>query len=123
MKNTNKKHQLLIAETFGLIAHELGRNRVPAQDKKLLQMFDGRNIGETPTGEASTMDLMKAWTNGWDKARSIQMVDRLTKEQAKRILQTPNAEYKNTEHNRKEVANAARIFIASLHGEEPHLIK
>jgi ribosomal protein L35AE/L33A len=53
----------------------------------------------------------------------IKITDKLTKEEAKQILQTPNAEYKNTEHNRKEVANAARAFIASLHGEKTYLLK
>ena len=63
--------QLLTAKNFGMIAHEEGKKRIPAQDSCLLTMLDGRSIGETPTGEASTYDLMNAWCKGWDEVNSI----------------------------------------------------
>lgn len=62
-----------IAETYGMINHEQGNNRVPAQSKELMELISGRKIGETPKGEPTTIELMDAWLNGWDKAKRIAM--------------------------------------------------
>ena len=71
-----KNSQLLSAETFGIINHEQGKMRVPAQSKELTNMFVGRMIGETPLNEASSIELMTAWTKGWDKAKNIFMKEK-----------------------------------------------
>ena len=68
-----KASQITTAETLGMVNHENGIMRVPAQSKDLMEMLKGRTIGQTPQGEASTKDLMNAWTNGWDKAKRIEM--------------------------------------------------
>ena len=67
MKNT----QITTAETFGMISFENGKMRVAAQSKELMEMFTGRNIGQTPTGEASTTELIKSFYKGWDNAKKI----------------------------------------------------
>ena len=71
-----KSSQITIAETFGMINHEQGVMRVPAQSKELTEMLDGREIGKTPNGEASSMELMTAWIKGWEKAKRIMMKEK-----------------------------------------------
>ena len=68
--------QITTAETFGMINHEQGIMRVPAQSKELMDMLKGRKAGETPKNEASTLELMDAWTKGWDKAKRIMMKEK-----------------------------------------------
>ena len=63
----------IIAETLGMIAHENGKNRVPAQDSSWFPMIEGRQIGQTPAGEPSTVEILDAWLKGWDKAKNIKM--------------------------------------------------
>lgn len=48
--------------------------------------------------------------------------NKMTKEEAKKVTTTPNSSFKNTEHNRKMVANTLREFIASLHNEAPKYV-
>ena len=69
-------NQITTAETLGIINYEQGVMRVPAQSKDLMEMLKGRGVGETPKGEASTKELMNAWTKGWDKAKEIEMKSR-----------------------------------------------
>ena len=68
-----KASQITKAETLGMVNHENGTMRAQAQSKDLMEMLRGRNIGQTPQGEATTKELMNAWTNGWDKAKRIEM--------------------------------------------------
>ena len=68
-----KATQITTAENFGMINHEQGSMRVPAQSKELMIMIQGREVSETPTDEATTKELMEAWYKGWDKAKRIMM--------------------------------------------------
>lgn len=69
MKASNiKKEQILKAAQLGKLAFEAGQKRVCAWDLELNKMFIGRNIGETPKGEASSIEIMKAWISAWDSA-------------------------------------------------------
>lgn len=68
-----RNSQITTAETFGMINHEQGIMRVPSQSKELMNMIEGRKVGETPKNEASTNELMNAWIKGWDKAKRIMM--------------------------------------------------
>jgi hypothetical protein len=68
--------QITTAETFGMINHEQGIMRVPAQSKELMNMLTGRKVGQTPKNEPSTSDLMVAWLKGWDKAKRIMMKEK-----------------------------------------------
>ena len=72
-KETMTNPQITTAETFGMINHEQGTMRVPAQSKELMNMLIGWKVGESPKNEASTIELMNAWTKGWDKAKRIMM--------------------------------------------------
>ena len=68
--------QLTTAETLGIINHEEGIMRVPAQSKELMNMIKGRKVRETPKNEVSTLQLMDAWTKGWDKAKRKMMKEK-----------------------------------------------
>lgn len=67
-KNTVAKQQILEASVLGTIAFNNGINRAPFYDTTLHKLWAGRGVGETPKGEASTVEIMKAWTNAWDAA-------------------------------------------------------
>jgi hypothetical protein len=66
-----KASQIKSAETFGMINYEQGIICAPAQSNELMGMLAKRQIGKTPKNEATTIELMKAWTNGWHKAKEI----------------------------------------------------
>ena len=66
----NISTQITTAETFGMIDHQQGIN-APCQSKELMRMMDGRQIGETPKGEASSIALLDAWYKGWNEMEQI----------------------------------------------------
>lgn len=67
--------QLKIAKTYGIIDQQKGLKRAPSQSKSLMKMLRGRRIGATPKGEAPSIELMKAWTDGWDSAKKDKSVN------------------------------------------------
>lgn len=67
-KNTIAASQILEASVLGTLAFKAGLKRAPFYDTQLNKFFAGRGVGETPKGEASTVAIMKAWTNAWDNA-------------------------------------------------------
>ena len=67
MKVSVETTQLLEASALGTLAFKNGLKRVPALDKELYKFFSGA-IGETKKGEASSIEIMKAWINAWDNA-------------------------------------------------------
>lgn len=71
-----KATQITTAETLGMVNHEQGIMRAPAQSKELMNMIKDRKVGEIPKNEASTIELMKAWNKGWDKAKNIMMKEK-----------------------------------------------
>jgi len=60
-----KTEQIKKAKNLGKLAFDNGIDCVPALNKEIMNIIAGRNIGETPEGEASTMDILKAYINGW----------------------------------------------------------
>jgi hypothetical protein len=60
--------QIITAALLGTAAYKNGNKCIPAQDAELLEMFRGREIGETPEGEASTIHLLKIWQKAWHEA-------------------------------------------------------
>jgi hypothetical protein len=60
------KEQILQAVFLGAQAFLQGKPRVPAFDAELNNMMRGRNIGETPEGEASSIKLLTIWLDQWD---------------------------------------------------------
>jgi hypothetical protein len=63
-----KTAQLLEASTLGTLAYNNGI-KVPCQDSELLKMSAfKKKIGEKVKGEATSIDLMKAWQNAWHKS-------------------------------------------------------
>ena len=68
-KNTSvAASQILEASVLGTLAFKYGLKRAPFYDTQLNKFFAGRNVGETPKGEASSIAIMKAWTDAWDNA-------------------------------------------------------
>ncbi|MCX5841108.1 MAG: hypothetical protein NTY16_06605 [Deltaproteobacteria bacterium] len=59
--------QIRLATVLGKKAYRAGLRHVPGSDPELEKMLAGRKIGETPAGEASSIDIMKAWCLGWSK--------------------------------------------------------
>jgi len=72
-KQVKATKQLQTAEELGRKAFNKTIMCVPAKDKDLLDMLVGRKIGETPEGEASTVNIMKAWMKGWYAERDISL--------------------------------------------------
>jgi hypothetical protein len=63
-----KATQILQASVLGTIAFNAGKKCVPAWDKDLMQMLSGRMIGQAPAGEASSVAILKAWSDAWHNA-------------------------------------------------------
>ena len=62
---TTKTTQILSAAVLGTIAFAQGIKCAPCLDSKLMNMLAGRQIGETPKGEASSIQLMTEWSKAW----------------------------------------------------------
>jgi len=72
---TNRQQQLISAEALGSNAFNSGIKRISAMDKELNKMMQGRNVGETPKGEAKSTSIMLSWYRGWDKANLNTIID------------------------------------------------
>jgi hypothetical protein len=61
--------QIAKARELGKMAwtNQTVKKCVPAWDSQLSAMLEGRRVGEEPEGEASTIDLLKAWSEGFLK--------------------------------------------------------
>jgi hypothetical protein len=64
---------LQTAETLGAIDFATGIITAPSQSVEFMKMLEGRKIGETPKFEASTIELMDAWSKGWNTAKRAMM--------------------------------------------------
>lgn len=63
-----KATQILQASVLGTIAFKSGKKCVPAHDSELMKMLANRQIGQTPKGHATSIQIMKAWTTAWHNA-------------------------------------------------------
>lgn len=63
-----KSSQLLQAAILGTQAFKNGDNRIPAQNKELMDMIANRKVGEVPIGEASSSAIMSSWLEAYDNA-------------------------------------------------------
>ena len=68
LKTSIAASQILEASVLGTLAFKNSLKRAPFYDTQLNKFFAGRGVGETPKGEASSIAIMKAWTNAWDNA-------------------------------------------------------
>lgn len=57
--------QLQEAATLGTKAFTYGIPCTPYRDQKLMGMVTGRLVGETPDGEACSLQLFNSWAGGW----------------------------------------------------------
>lgn len=64
MKNT----QILQAATYGTMAFNAGKTATPCHDRNLMEMLKGRSIGEKREEEATSIELMDAWSKAWHAA-------------------------------------------------------
>jgi len=62
------KDQIFQAAVLGTAAFKNGVKCTPCLDNQLMSMLAGRQIGETPKGEAKSVKLMKVWTENWTLA-------------------------------------------------------
>ncbi|MCF3643318.1 hypothetical protein LXM94_25525 [Rhizobium sp. TRM95111] len=65
---STKAEQLQRAAQLGAAAFAAGRLSVPAHDPEVLSMFGSRRVGETPEGEATTVEILNAWLSAWHRA-------------------------------------------------------
>lgn len=68
---TTKTTQILTASVFGTMAFNSGKKRVPYHDLDFNAEFKTQLntwAKDTVEGEATGIELMKAWTNAWDNA-------------------------------------------------------
>lgn len=72
--------QLIQAKQYGEEAFKRGAMLTQAQDPKFMDMLKGRNPNETPSGEASTKELMNAWADGWFEAKNDAKASQMTPE-------------------------------------------
>lgn len=61
----NFRDQIKAAKRFGSQAYGRGVQCVPALDTAWQQMIEGRAVGVTPFGEATTIEILDAWKMGW----------------------------------------------------------
>lgn len=73
--NATVASQLFAASVLGTIAFNTGRACVPAHDAELMSMLEGRRIGQTPEGEASTVAILDAWLKSWNAAHVARQLD------------------------------------------------
>lgn len=73
--------QIIEASVLGTEAYKAGKPAAPALSSELSKMFEGRKFSETPEGEASTIDLMKAYTQAWNDAKVVEEYE-LSKKQS-----------------------------------------
>ena len=71
----NAKTQIFQAAILGTAAFNNGIKCAPALDAEFMKMLAGRQIGETPKGEASSVKLMKTWTHNWTLANLAKMAN------------------------------------------------
>lgn len=62
------KAQILKAQTLGMIAFVNGKKCAPALDKEVMNMIGSRKVGEKVKGEATTVQILKAWNHGFVSA-------------------------------------------------------
>jgi hypothetical protein len=63
---TQRDVQLEKAKNLGIKAFHDGRKCAPIYDNEIMKMIEGRNFSvEIPDGEASTIEILSAWSKGW----------------------------------------------------------
>lgn len=67
---STKREQLDIAAQLGAAAFTAGVNSAPAHDPAVLAMLSGRHVLATPEGEASTGEILAAWSRAWHEANA-----------------------------------------------------
>jgi hypothetical protein len=68
-----KATQLQTAENLGTLDFAKGIMAAPSKSPELMKMLEGRKIGETPKCEASSIEIMNAWTKGFNAAKREMM--------------------------------------------------
>ena len=72
---TMKATQLQTAETLGTL--DFAKGFISAsQSIEIMNMLEGRKIGETPKSEASSIEIMDAWKKGWNTAKRAMMKEK-----------------------------------------------
>ena len=62
--------QILQASVYGTLAFKAGIESAPCLDKNVKEMIRGREVAKTPAGEASTVEILKAWRAAWHAANA-----------------------------------------------------
>ena len=70
-----KATQIQTAETLGTLDFAKGFIS-SSQSIEIMNMLEGRKIGETPKLEASSIEIMDAWKKGWNTAKRAMMKEK-----------------------------------------------
>lgn len=63
-----RNEQLKLARNLGAEHFARGGRCTPVTDRNVLALLEGRALGVTPEGEAPTVLILKAWSDGWTVA-------------------------------------------------------
>ena len=75
MKKTEikmKDMEILQASILGTQAFNNGIKRVPFHDNNLMKMLANKNFDKTKPDEATSIEIMTAWSKSWDAANLSQ---------------------------------------------------
>ena len=69
---SKRQEQIDFATKRGYEGFHSGKpHGAPALDNVVLEMLKGRQVGETPEGEASTIEILTAYSDGFERERQI----------------------------------------------------
>jgi len=61
----NREEQIKKAAELGTEAFNSNKGSAPCQCPEIENMIEGRKVGETPEGEATTIEIFKSFNNAW----------------------------------------------------------
>lgn len=64
----NAAQQITRAVELGVTAANSQRELAPYKNGDLMALIVGRPVGVTPEGEASTLEILRAYTSAWNTA-------------------------------------------------------
>lgn len=66
--------QLNKAKTLGKDSFHAGKQSAPCLSAELMTMLEGREVGNTPANEATSIEIMRSYANAWHHENLSQIV-------------------------------------------------
>ena len=64
----DKRSEILQAALLGTEAFSMGKPSAPALNPQLMAMLKGKNASQPVSGEASSLEIMNAYSSSWTAA-------------------------------------------------------